>query len=65
MAVDNITIIKEREFRISENFWFKFKSCNNNYDCDNDDNSMTYSYKSEVSTCIYFPKACNEYGKMV
>ena len=65
VKVDDVAIAQGGDFEKSEKFLFKYQLCNDDSDCDDGDYSTNFSCKSEVSTCIYRPKACNEYGEMV
>jgi len=65
LRVDDIAIVEGGDFKKSEKFWFKFQNCVDDGDCDDGDVSTTSLCVNEVATCVYFPKACHEYGRMV
>ena len=65
LKVDDIAIVEGGDFKKSEQFWFKFQNCIDDSDCDEGDLGTTSVCRGRGTTCVYFPRACNEYGHMV
>jgi len=65
IKLDDVIIAEGGDFGKSENFWFKYHQCNQDIDCDNDDYSTSHTCIIEASACVYFPKACQDYGELI